>query len=229
SEAATIPFPRADTTPPVTKTYFGARALTGFQGSSPYGWCLFRGRPDELGEPGESLRGNAPPHAAEPRSLDAEHPLRLAVLHRRELEVHLRMLAAQLEDDALERDDLEEEQRPAQLRAAAEARTLRAFELPVRTRRERSAHARRRADEPGPPLGPARRVGEHRPDLLDRRRESPPSLVPWQGIPGRRASARAPLSARCLRAARFACGSARRGSSRPGSDGRRARRSAGGG
>src|SRR3954454_284365 len=37
SEAATIPFPRAETTPPVTKTYFGARALTVFQGSTPYG------------------------------------------------------------------------------------------------------------------------------------------------------------------------------------------------
>src|SRR5215831_15611684 len=37
SEAATIPFPSADTTPPVTKTYFGARALTGFQGSSADG------------------------------------------------------------------------------------------------------------------------------------------------------------------------------------------------
>src|SRR5262249_51257099 len=33
SDAATIPLPSADTTPPVTKTYFGARALTGFQGS----------------------------------------------------------------------------------------------------------------------------------------------------------------------------------------------------
>src|SRR5262245_21814238 len=34
SDAATMPFPSAETTPPVTKTYFGARALTGFQGSS---------------------------------------------------------------------------------------------------------------------------------------------------------------------------------------------------
>src|SRR5438067_9347645 len=33
SDAATIPFPRADTTPPVTKTYLGARVLTGFEGS----------------------------------------------------------------------------------------------------------------------------------------------------------------------------------------------------
>src|SRR5579862_3229174 len=38
SEAATMPFPSAETTPPVTKTYFGARALTGFQGSRGGGW-----------------------------------------------------------------------------------------------------------------------------------------------------------------------------------------------
>src|SRR5256885_14394818 len=37
SDAATIPFPSAETTPPVTKTYFGARALTGFEGSSTGG------------------------------------------------------------------------------------------------------------------------------------------------------------------------------------------------
>src|SRR5919201_1303312 len=37
SDAATIPLPSAETTPPVTKTYFGARALTGFQGSRRFG------------------------------------------------------------------------------------------------------------------------------------------------------------------------------------------------
>src|SRR5713226_9728464 len=37
SEAATIPLPSAETTPPVTKTYLGARALTGFEGSSDCG------------------------------------------------------------------------------------------------------------------------------------------------------------------------------------------------
>src|SRR5438105_1987786 len=42
SEAATMPFPRAETTPPVTKTYFGDRALTGFQGSSRSGLRRFR-------------------------------------------------------------------------------------------------------------------------------------------------------------------------------------------
>src|ERR1700733_8340338 len=37
SEAATIPFPSADTTPPVTNTYLGARWLTGFEGSRDCG------------------------------------------------------------------------------------------------------------------------------------------------------------------------------------------------
>ena len=37
SDAATIPFPSAETTPPVTKTYLGARWLTGFEGSSDCG------------------------------------------------------------------------------------------------------------------------------------------------------------------------------------------------
>src|SRR5579862_6342141 len=60
SEAATIPFPRAETTPPVTKTYFGARALTGFQGSRRSGRGLARAhRGDEL--------------------LAAEHPLELGL------------------------------------------------------------------------------------------------------------------------------------------------------
>src|SRR5436309_3484382 len=131
SEAATIPFPRAETTPPVTKMYFGARALTGFQGSSRCGQRLF-GLPHERGEPGERVRGDGAPDAAEPRRLDGERRLRLAVLHRHEVELDLGMLAGQLEGDAPQRHDLEDEQRAAQLRAAPEARTVRAFELPVR-------------------------------------------------------------------------------------------------
>src|SRR5579862_1704550 len=147
SDAATIPFPRADTTPPVTKTYFGARVLTGFQGSSPGGGHLLGGWADEPGEPGERLGSGRPPDTAEPRSLDAEHRLRLAVLDRLEIELHLRMFAAaQLEDDALERPHFEHEQGAAELRAAAEARALRPLELPVRAGSERVAHARRRAD-----------------------------------------------------------------------------------
>src|SRR5438046_9868029 len=60
SDAATIPFPRADTTPPVTKTYFGARALTGFQGIRLGGRALLSA------DRGEEL-------------LAAEHPLDLGL------------------------------------------------------------------------------------------------------------------------------------------------------
>src|SRR3569833_345233 len=52
SDAPTIPFPSAETTPPVTKTYFGARALTGFQGSRASGLRASLGaRLDEVVEP----------------------------------------------------------------------------------------------------------------------------------------------------------------------------------
>src|SRR5690348_11860286 len=112
SDAATMPFPSAETTPPVTKTYFGARALTGFQGSSPGGGRLLRRRADERGEPGECLRGSCSPDPAEPRRLHGERRLRLAAfLRRREVELDVRPLGVQLEGDTLERDDLEHEQR----------------------------------------------------------------------------------------------------------------------
>src|SRR5213079_3055852 len=93
SEAATIPLPRAETTPPVTKTYFGARALTGFQGSTDCGRRLFGLGADEVRELGERLRREGSPHAAEPSSLDGERRLRLAVLHGLEVELDLGMLA----------------------------------------------------------------------------------------------------------------------------------------
>src|SRR5215469_9581942 len=80
SEAATIPFPSAETTPPVTKTYFGARALTGFQGSSGCGRILGAGRPDEVGELRQHLRGEGVAHAAETLRLDGEGRRRVPVL-----------------------------------------------------------------------------------------------------------------------------------------------------
>src|SRR5579884_216278 len=64
SDAATMPFPSAETTPPVTKTYFGARALTGFQGSTRCGRSLFRGRGDERGD--ELLPAEHPPELGLP-------------------------------------------------------------------------------------------------------------------------------------------------------------------
>src|SRR6476646_1824547 len=152
SEAATMPFPRAETTPPVTKTYFGARALTGFQGSTRCGWRLLRRGSDKGSEPRERLGGNVPTHAAEPRSLDCQRRLRLAVLHRLEVELDLGVLTGELEGDVLERHDLEDEQRPAQLRTAAEARTVRALELPECAGSERPPHGRICSHESGPPL-----------------------------------------------------------------------------
>src|SRR5690242_1472455 len=86
SEAATIPLPRAETTPPVTKTYFGARALTGFQGSSGSGGRLFGERTDECGELRERLRREAAADAAEPRRLDRKRCRRLVVFRGFEIE-----------------------------------------------------------------------------------------------------------------------------------------------
>src|SRR5438094_132194 len=105
SEAATIPFPRAETTPPVTKTYFGARALTGFQGSTRCGRRLLLGLPDERREPRKRLRGDASPDAAEPRGLDDEPRLRLAVLHRLEVapDLGLPLVVAELLDSRVRR------------------------------------------------------------------------------------------------------------------------------
>src|SRR4029079_13433769 len=102
SEAATIPFPRAETTPPVTKTYFGARALTGFQSSTRCGWRLFGRLPDQRRKRGERLRRDGPAEAAEPRRLDGQRGLCLAVLHRLEVELDLGMLAGQLERNVLQ-------------------------------------------------------------------------------------------------------------------------------
>src|ERR1700749_43480 len=132
-EAATIPLPRADTTPPVTKTYFEARVLTGFQGSSGCGRCLFARRgPNERGEPGKRLRRDGPSHTPEPRRVDRESGLRLAVLDRHEVELDVGPLARELERDALGRHDLEEEEGPAELRAPAPARPVRPLQLPGR-------------------------------------------------------------------------------------------------
>src|SRR5581483_3298343 len=82
SEAATIPLPSAETTPPVTKTYFGARALTGFQGSTRNGRSLRRRPTDERGEARERLRRELPADADEPRRLDREGGSRLVVPRR---------------------------------------------------------------------------------------------------------------------------------------------------
>src|SRR5919202_5919817 len=61
SEAATMPFPSALTTPPVTKTYL----VTGFKGSSGFGGLQLGGRLDQRVQPCEGPRGEAAADAQE--------------------------------------------------------------------------------------------------------------------------------------------------------------------
>src|SRR5438445_9791787 len=125
SEAATIPFPRAETTPPVTKTYFGARALTGFQGSTRGGRGLGGLRTDERGEPRERLRREVAADAAEARRLDGERHLR-PVGVRREPELDVDAGGEQLEGHSRARHDVEHEQLPAHLGSPPGAHAARA-------------------------------------------------------------------------------------------------------
>src|SRR6266571_139884 len=203
SDAATIPFPRAETTPPVTKTYFGARALTGFQSSSGDGWSLCRRRTDERGEPRQRLRREVAADSAEARRLDGEGGLRPVVV-RRELEHGADPLAHELERDPLQRNDLEHEKIAPNHRLTPEGHAARApaLDAPDGARSEGAPdHGLDRAD-PRPPVREALRLGEHRPHVLDGRRQDAPSHVLRQGTPVHRASARAPPSARRRRAAR---------------------------
>src|SRR5215831_1591818 len=164
SEAATIPFPRADTTPPVTKTYFGARVLTGFQGSSVSGGCLLRRRADEVGEPSERLRRKVAADAPEPRRLAGERRRR-AVLRRLELEHDVEALPGHLEREPPLGLDLEHEEAARQLGTPAQARLHRALDLPVRARSQRVPHARLHSHDARPPVAEALGIGEHGPDL----------------------------------------------------------------
>src|SRR5438874_9940295 len=142
SEAATMPFPSADTTPPVTKTYFGARALTGFQGSTRGGGRLSRRRANKRSELRKRVRGDGAADASQPRRLDGKTRDRLAVSRRGfEVECGFGPVARQLESDALHGYHVEEQQRPtAHLRPAADARSRRSLDLPERARRQRPPH-----------------------------------------------------------------------------------------
>src|SRR5690349_1958926 len=93
SDAATMPFPSADTTPPVTKTYFGARVLTGFQGSSGGGRHPPRSqlgvvpRLHERVQPVERLRWIATTEADQERAVDDERHRRALLVHRAQREI----------------------------------------------------------------------------------------------------------------------------------------------
>src|SRR4051812_42309577 len=169
SEAATIPFPSAETTPPVTKTYFGARALTGFQGSSAGGRRseIVAGL-DEVVQPVERMHGVAAPKAYEKRAVDEERRRRAALVDRTQRELHVDPVAGQLERDPFHRRDLEDEQHPCRLRPPEKARLVRAEDAPACARRE-PATVGLDARDAGPPVGQVVRLCEERPDVVDRR------------------------------------------------------------
>src|SRR3954469_18669627 len=97
SDAATIPLPSAETTPPVTKTYLGARALTGFEGSRASGHSLrLIAGLDEVVEPREGVDREAPAHREE-RRVDDEGHARAPLARRRELDLRVEPLAGELE------------------------------------------------------------------------------------------------------------------------------------
>ena len=154
----------------------------------------------------------------------------LAVLDRGEVELDVRMLAGRAGTRSCFSGTTSRTSRdPPELRARAEARPVRALEVPVGAGCERTPHVGAASTRPGHQSGQRAGSASTAQTSSTGAGERPPSLVPRQGTPVRRASARARPSARRRRAARFACASGRPASSRRGSGGRRARRSAAGG
>src|SRR5919108_1015117 len=103
--SATIPFPSAETTPPVTKTYFGARALTGFQGSSRSGSPLCGGLHERVQTLERALRVAAR-EADQPRSGDLELDLGALLLDGAQAQTRVEPVAGQLEGDPFLRLDV---------------------------------------------------------------------------------------------------------------------------
>src|SRR5258705_6522805 len=197
-----MPFPSAETTPPVTKTYFGARALTGFKGSSAGGRRGSRGlaRPEQAMQPVERLPRKRAPEADQPGPVDDERRLCAVDVEGPERQLGRDPVTGQLERDSLLRHDVDDQQRPGGLRASEITRLVRADHLPPRARRE-AAPVRLDARDTREPVREVVRLAEERPPVGKRREEDPGSCVPWQGTPGRRASARARPSAPRRRAA----------------------------
>src|SRR5438445_7442475 len=117
SEAATIPLPSAETTPPVTKTYLGARALTGFEGSSDSGrrGSRLRARLHEVVETSQRVLRIRAAHTR-PRRIDRERHLGPHRVDRRQLELRRDPLAHELEGEPASRDHVEDEQNPGRVR-----------------------------------------------------------------------------------------------------------------
>src|SRR5712691_10202959 len=141
SEAATIPLPSADTTPPVTKTYFGARALTGFQASSGRGRTSGRALagPQQRRELVERLPRKRAPQADQPGPFDDERDLRPVLGDRLERQFRIEVIARELKREALQRLDVEHEQRAGRQRLAEISRPVGSEHLPAGARSEAAA------------------------------------------------------------------------------------------
>src|SRR5919199_885201 len=178
SEAATIPLPRPETTPPVTNTYFVARSVVTV---SPRDANVAREADgaaiSELGRRldervqavGGAGRGRAA-EADQPPAADGER--RDPPVGRRGLEPELGLepLAGQLEGDPLRPRGRQHVEHPGRVRAAEEAGPVRAVDLPPRAGGEAAAVGLDSRD-PGPPVGEVVRLGEEGPHVLARREE----------------------------------------------------------
>src|SRR6476469_9046228 len=171
SDAATMPFPSAETTPPVTKTYFGARALTEFQGSSGCGRrsAVFA-RAEQVVQPREGAARERAAKAEEPRGLDDECRLGAAFVGRTDRQVGVDPVGGKLECKPLPRLHVEDEKRPGRLRAAEVARLHGADDLPARPRGE-PPPVGLDARDARPPVREVVRLREEGPDVVERRAE----------------------------------------------------------
>src|SRR3954470_13904488 len=177
SDAATIPLPSAETTPPVTKTYLGARALTGFEGSSDCGRTCSLGVGACLHQVVKAtkcaLRIRAPDGA--PRRVDRDRHLRPVVAERLEVDPGADALVDELEGEATLAGDVHDEERPRGARPLEHPRPeerlprqrVRPLDLPSRSWREAAAVG---LDSPnaGPPVAEVVRLCDERPDVGDR-------------------------------------------------------------
>src|ERR671936_1006291 len=136
SEAATMPFPRPETTPPVTNTCFVARSVVtqsprdanvACAGDGAFGLkALELGRRlDERVQAGERAARERAAEADQPRAADRERGERPVGCGRLEPEGGVHAVARELEHDVLGGRRREHEEHPARVRAPEERRPVR--------------------------------------------------------------------------------------------------------
>src|SRR5437879_929091 len=171
SDAATMPFPSADTTPPVTNTYFGARALTGFQGSSDGGRRSdFFARAQQVVQPVEREARQGAAQAEEPRRVHDEERVGAALVLCVDGQVGLDAVRGELERESSHRHDVQHDERAGRLRAPEVAGLRRADDLPPRAGCE-AAPVGLDSSDARPPVREVVRLREEGPDVVERREQ----------------------------------------------------------